>query len=68
MKVDRLNFAVSQIEALPGKADELAQHLANLKARADSDLEPGTLQYNIVRYGDKIAVFEVYKDLEAMAA
>ena len=47
-----------QLQAKPGKGDEVAQILANLKARADSDVEPGTLMYEIVRFGDEFAVWE----------
>lgn len=53
----------SQLTANPGKADSAAQILAKLKARADSDAEPGTLQYEIVRYGDEFAVWEKYVSL-----
>ncbi|KAL5518342.1 hypothetical protein ACEPAH_24 [Sanghuangporus vaninii] len=57
-----------RFEAQPGKADELAQWAANLKARADSDQEPGTVQYNIVRFGESFFVFEEYTGLEALVA
>ncbi|OCB89534.1 hypothetical protein A7U60_g3329 [Sanghuangporus baumii] len=65
-RTDIFNFV--KFEAQPGKADELAQWLANLKARADSDKEPGTVQYNIVRFGESFAIFEEYTGLEALVA
>ena len=43
-----------------GKADEMVQWLANLKQRADSNAEPGTLQYNVVRFEDHVRVWEEY--------
>ncbi|KAI5118565.1 hypothetical protein M0805_005856 [Coniferiporia weirii] len=60
-------FAISvSVKAKPGKADELAQWMANLKARADSNVEPGTLRYDIVRYGDVFAIWEEYTNPEAL--
>ena len=47
-----------QLVPKPGKADELVQWLSNLKQRADSAAEPGTLQYNVVRFGDHVRVWE----------
>lgn len=47
-----------QLVPKPGKTDELAQWLSNLKKRADSDAEPGTLQYNVVRFEDHVRVWE----------
>ncbi|KAL5495917.1 hypothetical protein ACEPAI_1381 [Sanghuangporus weigelae] len=58
----------ARVEAHPGKADELAQWFANIKARADSSEEPGCLQYNIVRFGDSFAVYEEYTAFEAFTA
>jgi len=57
-----------QITAKTGKADELAQWLSNLKVHADSDAEPGTLQYHVVRFGDKFRVWEEYVNGEAHVA
>ncbi|KAL5495918.1 hypothetical protein ACEPAI_1382 [Sanghuangporus weigelae] len=65
-RADNFNFV--KAEAQPGKADELAQWLANLKARADSDQEPGTVQYNMVRFDESFAVFEEYTGLDAFVA
>ncbi|THH03976.1 hypothetical protein EW145_g5858 [Phellinidium pouzarii] len=58
--------AAGTLVAKPGKANELAQWFANLKARADSDIEPGTLRYHIVRNGDLFAVWEEYANAEAL--
>ncbi|KAH8106392.1 hypothetical protein DFH11DRAFT_1640766 [Phellopilus nigrolimitatus] len=60
--------ATAQVTAKPGKADEIAQWISNLKARADSDVEPGTLGYHIVRHGDRFAVWEEYADKAALEA
>ncbi|EJD04640.1 uncharacterized protein FOMMEDRAFT_155804 [Fomitiporia mediterranea MF3/22] len=56
---------IARMDVKPGKVDVVAQHIANMKARADSDQEPGTLRYDVVRYGDSFHFFEVYKDHES---
>lgn len=52
-----------QMKAKPGKADELARWLANLKVRADSNEEPRTLVYEVTRLGDTFALWEKYGSL-----
>ena len=59
---------IAQMEALPGKADELAQWFANLKAHAESGLEPGTLLYKIARFGDSFVSYEEYANADALIA
>ncbi|KAH8107424.1 hypothetical protein DFH11DRAFT_1189024 [Phellopilus nigrolimitatus] len=59
-------IATAQFKAKPGKADELAQWLANMKAHADSDAEPGSLSYAVVRHGDAFAVWEKYTGAAAV--
>jgi len=53
----------SKLEAAPGKAEELLATLTRAQKYAESDAEPGCLQYRIsVDPNDKhkVCVFEVY--------
>ncbi|KZT61656.1 hypothetical protein CALCODRAFT_479694 [Calocera cornea HHB12733] len=54
--------------AKPGKAEELVAELNLLKASADSAAEPGTLQFDILRAGDKFCVVEKYANAAAIYA
>lgn len=49
-----------KITAKPEYAERVAELLRGLKARADSDVEPGTLDYQVVRYNNVFALFERY--------
>ncbi|EIM86562.1 uncharacterized protein STEHIDRAFT_121477 [Stereum hirsutum FP-91666 SS1] len=55
--------------AAEGKADELLETLSKAQAYAESDQEPGCLQYRISydpKDKHKVCVFEVYKDQAAL--
>ncbi|THH09791.1 hypothetical protein EW145_g1759 [Phellinidium pouzarii] len=58
IKADVPITTLGSLKAKPGKGDDVAQRLSNLKARADSDVEPGTLSFFIVRYIDTFAFYE----------
>ena len=56
--ITRPHHLCSQIEAKPGKGDEIAKLLADIKVNANSDKEPGCSTYRVARYGDSFTVFE----------
>ncbi|KDQ09252.1 hypothetical protein BOTBODRAFT_58746 [Botryobasidium botryosum FD-172 SS1] len=62
-------FIVSaKLEAKPGRADELQIILSQVKDRARSDAEPGTISYRVSRSGDMFLIFEEYADIRALKA
>jgi len=59
---------VASLTALPGKADEVISMLKACEVSANSNAEPGTLSYEIIRYKDEICIVEKYANAAAIKA
>ncbi|KAG8931926.1 hypothetical protein FRC02_001948 [Tulasnella sp. 418] len=56
-----------RITVKPGKGDEMAALFDLVRQSANSDAEPGTLEFRVARYGDEFLLFEKYVNKEAIA-
>jgi len=56
---------VAHLQAKPGKGDEVAQVISEVRDFALSDGEPGTHAYRLTRFGETFAFFEEYENAAA---
>ncbi|KZV96943.1 hypothetical protein EXIGLDRAFT_732017 [Exidia glandulosa HHB12029] len=57
---------VAEWEAKPDKVSELEKALLTIKARADSDAEPGCFTYRLNKFGHKFVLYEEYENQAAV--